>query len=180
MSSTINYFELLECDSSSNENSDVEIENKSTNSYYVANRHIQPKIVNSEFLNSESTNNKKRYLKKKEIRTNHQPIQDSKKVLYIKRVQSNKVYNEIDNLPSSLDEAVITRQNLTLKQILVLMNLHAMPGMVVNSIHDKIQRQVHKMVVKIAHDSRVFYVSQYHWYDLMKIVSLIEIMFNTY
>lgn len=184
--SSFNYFELLNYDSGSgsgsDENSDVEIEvevkNKSTIS--DTKRHLRNKTVNSEFLNSESSNNKKIFKKKRVMRSKYHPVQDDKKVLRVKRFQQNPVYNEMDNLPTSLYDAVRTKQNLTLKQILVLMNLHAMPGMVVNLIHDKVQQQVHKMLVKISHDGRVFYVSQYHWYDLIKIEKFINTMLDTY
>lgn len=177
--SSYNCFELLAYDS--DDNSDTEIENKST--CYDTKRHKETKTVNSEFLNSESANNKKRPLKKRTVSSKHQAIQaiqDGKKVLRVNKVQVSRVYDEIGKLPSSLDVAVKMRQNLTLKQILVLMNLYAIPGMVVNSIHDHIQRQVHKTVIKISHDGRVFYVSQYHWYDLKKIEAMIDTMFNTY
>lgn len=180
--SSYNCFELLAY--VSDDNSDTEIENKST--CYDTKRHKETKTVNSEFLNSESANNKKRPLKKRTDSSNHQAIQaiqaiqDCKKVLRVNKVRTAQVYDEIGKLPSSLDVAVKMRQNLTLKQILVLMNLYAIPGMIVNSIHDYIQRQVHKMVIKISHDGRVFYVSQYHWYDLKKIEVMIDTMFNTY
>ena len=170
MSSTINYFKLLDCDTSSDEDSDVEVENILTNSYTDAKRFTQ--TVNSEFLNSESANNKKRFLKK---RTEYPKYLKHQKV---QKARPNNIYDEMYNLPSSLNKAVKMRQNLTLKQILVLMNLHAMPGMVVNSIHDNIQRQVHKTVVKISHNGRVFYVSQYHWYDLKHIEKMIDGMFD--
>lgn len=90
------------------------------------------------------------------------------------------IYNEMDNLPSSLDEAVKLRQNLTLKQILVLMNLHATPGNAVNVIHDKVQERVYKTRVRIFHDGREFLVSMYYHDDLKKIESLIESMFEPY
>lgn len=154
--SSINYFELLDYETSSDDESEVELQ-------------VEDNKVNSEFMDSESTNNKK-YRNKRTSRSKYPK----------NKYQKVQVYNEMDNLPSSLDDAIRTRQNLTIKQILVLMNLHAMPGIAVNPIHDKIQQRVHKMLIKIAHDGRVFYVSQYHWYDLKKIVKLIDAMFDTY
>lgn len=159
--SSINYFELLDYETSSDDETDNESE---------VELEVEDNKVNSEFVDSKSTSNKKSFLKKRTRRPKYPKNKYSK-------VQ---VYNEMDNLPSSLDDAIRTRQNLTLKQILVLMNLHAIPGMAVNLIHDKIQLQVHKMLIKIAHDGRVFYVSQYHWYNLKKIEKLIDAMFNTY
>ena len=174
-----NFFELLAYDS--DEDSDIEVENKST--CFDTKRRKETKTVNSEFLNSESANNKKRPLKKRTECPKHQAIQaiqERKKVRRVKKVQQHQVYDEMGNLPSSLDMAVKMRQNLTLKQILVLLNLSAIPGMVVNSIHDYVQRQVHKMAIKISRDGPVFYVSQYHWYDLKKIEVMIDDMFKAY
>lgn len=95
-------------------------------------------------------------------------------------IKGGQVFDEMCNLPSSLQDAFHSKQNLTLKQILVLMNLHAMPGMAVNVVHDKIQLKVKKMRIKISHDGRVFHVSYYFWYDLKHIERMIEAMFNTY
>jgi len=159
--SSMNYFELLVSDTDSEDETENETE---------VEVEVEDNKVNSEFLDSESTSNKKSFLKKRTMRLKYPK----------KKYQKVQVYNEMGNLPSSLDDAIRTRQNLTLKQILVLMNLHAIPGMAVNPIHDKIQQRVHKMLIKIAHDGRVFYVSQYHWYDLKKIKKLIEDMFDTY
>lgn len=157
--SSINYFELLVYDTDSEDDSELEVKVE-----------VEDNKVNSEFMDSESTSNKKSFLKKR-----------TRQFKYPKnKYQKVQVYDEMGNLPSSLDDAIRTRQDLTLKQILVLMNLHAIPGMAVNIIHDKIQQRVRKMLIKISHNGRVFYVSQYHWYDLKKIEKLIDDMFNTY
>lgn len=89
------------------------------------------------------------------------------------------VQNEMDDLPNSIVEAINKKQNLTLKQILVLMNLHAIPGLVLNMIHDNLQTQIRRKHVKIFHDSRIFYVSQYNWYDLKQIEILINGMLES-
>jgi hypothetical protein len=87
--------------------------------------------------------------------------------------------NEMDDLPNSIVEAIKKKQNLTLKQILILMNLHAIPSLVLNIIHDKIQTQVRRKQVKIFHDSRIFYVSQYNWYDLKQIEMMINVILDS-
>ena len=162
-----NYFKLLDNDISSKDESDIEVKVK-----------VEVKVddnkVNSEFLNSKSTSNKKSHLKK---RTRKQKNSQKNSINKFPKVQ---VYDEIGNLPSSMEDAIKLKQNLTLKQILVLMNLHAIPEIVVNQIHDKIQHQVHKMSIKIAHNGRIFYVSLYYWYDLKKIETLINNMFDIY
>ena len=150
------------------------------------NTKIESTKVNSEFFNSESTTNNltKRQTRRQERRQERQQQRQLKLKLKLKQQQTQlthntyKVYNEITDLPSSLQEAINTKQNLTLKQILILMNLHCMSGLAINVIHDKIQEKVHKMLIKICHDGRVFLVSYYHWYNLKHIESLIDKMFN--
>ncbi len=88
----------------------------------------------------------------------------------------NPVYNEMDDLPLNFADAIEKKQNLTLKQILVLMELQAIPGLVLNTIHDKLQLKVKRRQIKISHDSRVFYVSCYNWYDLGIIEKMIDSM----
>lgn len=193
MSLSGNFFELLYCDSDSDieiekrlldSDSNVEIEKRLLDS--VSNTNAQSKKVNSVFLNSESINNKNIYRKKIYrypknlkylIRQKYQKVRRGQPIKYVRRVQ---IYDEMGNLPSSLQDAVNSKQNLTLKQILVLMNLHAMSGMAINVIHDKIQQKVHKMSVKIFHDRRVFNVSYYYWYDLKYIELLINEIFDSY
>lgn len=87
--------------------------------------------------------------------------------------------NEIDDLPCSIIEAVELKKNLTLKQILVLMNLQGIPGFVLNTIHDKLQKNFRRKQVKIFHVSRIFYVSQYNWYDLVQIETMINEMLDS-
>ena len=94
----------------------------------------------------------------------------------IKVNKNNRAHNEIDNLPKDFTEAIKKKQNLTLKQILVLMNLHGIPGLVLNMIHDNLQTQIKRKHLKIFHNSRIFYVSQYNWYDLKKIEIIINQM----
>jgi len=182
MSLRNNYFKLLnyDLDTEDETNTEVEVDKNNVNSKLTSDKksHLKKRTrhkkyskievdknnVNLEFLNPKSTSNKKSHLKK---RTRY------------RKNSKVKIYDEMSNLPSSLDDAKKFKQNLTLKQILVLMNLHAIPGMVINQIHDIIQEQVHKMNIKIFHDGRVFFVSQYHWYDLNKIEMLIDAIFNT-
>ena len=97
-----------------------------------------------------------------------------KKKSLIKVNKKCYVHNEMDNLPQDITEAINKKQNLTLKQILVLMNLHGIPGLVFNVIHDNLQTQVKRKHLKIFHDSRIFYVSQYNWYDLNRIEMMIN------
>lgn len=95
------------------------------------------------------------------------------------------VLDEIKNLPKNLDEAIIKKQNLTLKQIIILMNLHALAFIgldVLNIIHDNLQfrEKIKKFTIKIFHGKKIFFVSLYKWYDLKKIVGLIEKMLFYY
>lgn len=94
----------------------------------------------------------------------------------IKVKKNHNVYHEIDNLPKDFTEAIEKKQNLTLKQILVLMNLHGIPGFLLNMIHDNIQTQVKRKHLKIFHNSKSFYVSHYNWYDLKQIEMIINKM----
>jgi hypothetical protein len=98
----------------------------------------------------------------------------------INKKTSKPIYDEMDNLPKDFVDAIDKKQNLTLRQILVLMNLHAMPGLVLNSIHDNLQLKVKKRQVKITHDSRIFYVSYYNWADLLQIEKMIDTMLFEY
>lgn len=91
-----------------------------------------------------------------------------------------KVYDEFLNIPSSIQEAIDKKQNLTLKQILILMNLHSIPAMSINVIHDRIQKTVNRKKIRICYDSRVFNVSYYYWNDLKWIEMLIYGMFEEF
>ena len=128
--------------------------------------------ISLEFVNSKPIRIK-RYNKY----NNHKKtlIKDNKKTL-IKDNKKIGIYNEIENLPKNITDAIKKKQNLTLKQILILMSLHAIPGMVLNMIHDNLQTQVRRKYLRIFHDSRIFYVSQYNWYDLKKIENMINTM----
>jgi len=122
--------------------------------------------VSLEFINSKPTNSNE-----------HNSIQ--KKILQVHSQHSfvknyKHIYNEFDNLPINITDAIIKKQNLTLKQILVLMNLHAIPGLVMNIIHENLQVKLKRRQIKIFHDSRIFYVSQYNWYDLNQIEKMID------
>jgi len=94
----------------------------------------------------------------------------------IKENVKNIAVNEMYDLPKDITEAIGKKQNLTLKQILVLMSLQGIPNMVLNMIHDNLQTQVRRKHLKIFHASRIFYVSQYNWYDLKQIEMLINKM----
>ncbi len=105
----------------------------------------------------------------------------NKHIKHDKHNKTNKkifrpTYNEMDDLPRDFADAIEKKQNLTLKQILVLMELQAIPGLVLNTIHDKLQLKVKRSPIKISHDSRVFYVSYYNWYDLDLIEKMIDSM----
>jgi len=91
---------------------------------------------------------------------------------------SNGVLDEVNGLPSTLNQAMKKKQNLTLKQITSIMNLHGLWGEMFNIIHDRIQLDVRRYKVKVTHQSRVFYVSLYYWYDLKKIKRIIESMLD--
>lgn len=95
-----------------------------------------------------------------------------------KRNISRKGYDEMDNLPKDFLDAIRKKQNLTLKQILVLMNLHAIPPMILNDIHENLQTKVKRKYVKIL-GFRNFYVSQYNWSDLKKIQKMINLMLES-
>lgn len=101
-----------------------------------------------------------------------------KKIRDFKSEGSKKFYNEMDNLPIDFSDAIKKRQNLTLKQILTLMNLHAIPPMVLNDIHENLQTQVKRRHIKIS-EFRNFYVSQYKWTDLDKIQEMINSMLDS-
>lgn len=145
---------------------------------------VQNDKVDSEFLNSKSIGNKNCRESKRFSCSFHKKWKEkgkkSKNNFKTTRhlINGDKIFDEMCNLPPSLQAACNLKQNLTLKQILVLMNLHAMPGMAVNVIHDKIQLKVRKMMIKISHDGRQFHVSYYHWYDLKHIERMIDDMFD--
>jgi len=143
--------------------SDDELEYKSKNKI------IKPSKtdVSLEFVNSKPIR-----IKKFNKNVNH-----TSKLTRVNKKQ--RAQNEIDDLPCSVNEAVELKKNLTLKQILVLMNLQGIPGLVLNTIHDKLQTKVRRKQVKIYHDSRIFYVSQYNWYDLVQIETMINEMLDS-
>ena len=187
-----NFYELLYCDDVSDTETNLEdildVDTDVDISVDVSvdmSVNVQNDKINSEFLNSESIANKNCRGRKRYLGLFHKKEKENEKwkrnfKIFRYPIKRDKIFDEMCNLPSSLQAAYDSKQNLTLKQILVLMNLHAMPGMVVNVIHDKIQLQVKKMMIKISHDGRVFHVSYYHWYDLKDIEIMIDNMFNTY
>lgn len=90
------------------------------------------------------------------------------------KINKDGVLDELSDLPGSINEAYKKRKNLTLKQITTIMNLNGLWGEMYNVIHDHIQKKVRRHQIKITHNSRVFYVSLYNWYDLRKIEKMIE------
>lgn len=94
--------------------------------------------------------------------------------------QNKQIYNELENLPKSLKDAYDLKKDLTLKQILIITELNGLPTEVYNTIHDRIQETLYKKHIKIKHDGRVFHVSFYHWYNLLKIEKIIDKMMNEY
>lgn len=94
----------------------------------------------------------------------------------IKSIDYNQpIYNEMSNMPKDFDDAINKKQNLTLMQILILMNLHAIPKMIMNDIHDKLQTKIRIVnKVKIFENSKEFYSSQYGYNDLLNIKTMIE------
>ena len=143
-------------------------------------------IVNSELSNSELSNSKLikdiQYRKshKSVIKTKHYSSLTNQRESKVNQKQIIKIYDEIANLPSSFKDAIRKKQDLTVKQILIIMKLQGIPTMVINNIHDKIQKSVRRMFIKISHEHRVFSVSFYHWYDLEKIESIIHAILNPY
>ena len=98
-----------------------------------------------------------------------------------KRINVYKqIYSEMDNIPVDFADAMNKKQNLTLKQILVLMNLQAIPEILLNNIHDNIQNKVKKSKMKISNGYKIFYVKCYNWYDLTKIEKMIDEMLTSY
>lgn len=95
-------------------------------------------------------------------------------------LRGRKIFDELENIPNNFKEAKKKKQNLTLRQILVMMNLHSIPSCSLNQIHEHIQTKVKRTQVKISSGSRVFYVSFYYWRDLKRIVKMIDSMFNSY
>lgn len=116
-------------------------------------------------------------LKPTSIKSRSKPL-IPKKIRDFKSRDSKKFYNEMDNLPIDFSDAIRKKQNLTLKQILTLMNLHAIPPMVLNDIHENLQTQVKRRHIKIS-EFRNFYVSQYKWTDLNKIQEMINSMLDS-
>ena len=88
----------------------------------------------------------------------------------------NGLYDEYSNLPSSIQEAQKLKRNLTLKQIIIIMNLNGLMGEMYNVIHDRLQTQFRHYRTKIIYESRTVNVSLYNWYDLIKIEKMIDIM----
>jgi hypothetical protein len=138
----------------------------------------QIETTNSEQI--ETTNNDSINLRKRKQFSGKNKFNKSKKNIKFNKKISKPIYNEIDNLPQDFADAINKKQNLTLKQILILMNLHAIPGLVLNTIHDKLQLKVKRSQIKILHDSRIFYVSYYNWYDLDQIEKIIDTMLFSY
>jgi hypothetical protein len=87
-----------------------------------------------------------------------------------------RFYNEFDDLPKNLVEAISKKQNLTLKQILVIMNLHAIPLMANNAIHNNLQKNFKRKYIKINGISPALYIGHYNWYDLSSIEHTINNM----
>lgn len=92
------------------------------------------------------------------------------------KFDTNGILDEYSDLPMSIDDAYNSKRNLTLKQIVIIMNLHGLWGEMYNVIHDHIQKKIRRHQIKITHQSRVFYVSLYNWYDMKKIESMINSM----
>ena len=90
------------------------------------------------------------------------------------------VYDEYSNLPSSIKDAFKIKRNLTLKQILMIMNLNGLIGEMFNIIHDRIQQKIRRRQIKINYQGRNFHVSMYNWYDLNKIEIMIDSMLTVY
>lgn len=155
-----NRFSILE-ESEQSEQSDDEQEYKSINKIICDKKTFS----NKKIIGSVETEISLEFVNSKPIR-----IKRIKK----KYNKKQRAKNETHDLPNSIIEAVELKKNLTLKQILILMNLQAIPGLVLNMIHEKLQKYVKRKQVKISYDSRIFYVSQYNWYDLVQI----EIMIN--
>ena len=86
-----------------------------------------------------------------------------------------QIYNEHD-MPLSIASAIEQKKNLTLKQILWLLNLGAINTDVVNQIHDNLRKNVNTKYVYVSHRKRVFSVSLYRWSDLIKIEGFIDKM----
>jgi len=110
-------------------------------------------------------------IKKKKPQNKNSP----KKQTGFKNNTNFKIYNENLNLPIDIDDAISKKQNLTLKQILVLMKLQGIPWMVLNNIHDYLQKKIKRRRINITHASRTFDVSYYNWNNLKQI----EIMINS-
>lgn len=134
------------------------------------NNDLNVKEVNLELSDSKSTN---RQVCKKRVKFFPSSLKKKPRYNYS---SSKKVYDELETLPKSFEDAINKKQNLTLKQILIMMNLHAIPGIAVNLIHDKIQQSVKRKSIKILHEGREFNVSFYYWYNLKRIESLINEM----
>jgi hypothetical protein len=94
------------------------------------------------------------------------------------------VLDEFTGLPETIGEAIRLKRNLTLKQIISIveydgLKLFGLYGEMFNVIHDRIQLKVRRRKVKITHQGRFFSVSLYNWYDLKQIEKMIgEIVFG--
>lgn len=87
-------------------------------------------------------------------------------------------FNEYVNIPTSIYEAYNLKVNLTLKQIIIIMDLNGLYGEMYNIIHDKLHSEVKRHKIKIYHYNYVLHVSLYNWYDLIKIEKIIENMLS--
>lgn len=94
------------------------------------------------------------------------------------------VLDEFTGLPKTIGEAIRLKRNLTLKQIISIveydeLKLFGLYGEMFNVIHDRIQLKVKRRKIKITHQGRVFLVSLYNWFDLKQIEKMIgEIVFG--
>jgi len=178
-----NIYELLEDMSDDDSGSKIDFDSKIDSDSIVVDDNISLEFTNSKVISSHKRKRPNGRNNPKLPKTISHVTKSSKSKSnpnYSKSFKFKSPYNEMDDLPQDMEEAISKRQNLTLKQILVLMCLHSIPGIALNVIHDRLQLEVKRKQIKINYDSRVFYVSQYNWYDLKRIEMMIDSMFSVY
>lgn len=121
-------------------------------------------------------NTKKSYSMEKN--SSKKNLSNSKRSNYRKEKAYINYYEELENLPNDIDDAIKKKKNLTLYEILVLMNIHSIYLISLFDINKKIKyEKVKNMCILIKKGTKFSYVPYYNWYDLKNIELIINGMF---
>ena len=179
MNDYVNIYSLLE----DNESSDSDNEKKINYSKKKIKKEI--KINNSKknklednLLNKNIENNSKKNklednLLNENIENNYKLNKYKKKYIPINELNKIGIIDEYNNLPLSINEAIVNKKSLTLKQITSIMGFNGLFGEMFNIIHDNLQKTIYRHRIKIIHHDRIIHVSYYSWKNLLKIEHII-------